>query len=278
MTPESSAAGEGLVHELDRVDDARRVGGVAWIGSFANAIFPAGGALTASGQAIHVGRSVALSEAFVIEEETERLIAHGTSRLTVFGALDPVPAAPAEVRERYGRTQFGQSVLLARRLVEAGVALVQVNWFRGADEPMDNPCWDSHVDETNRLKNNLVPPMDQAFSALIADLAERGLLDDTLVVCMSEFGRSPRINARGGRDHWGNVFSVALSGGGIRGGMVHGASDRLGGEPKDGLVRPPDLLATIYHCLGLDPHAELKDPQGRPFPISRGEPIRAVLA
>ncbi|MBI2824582.1 MAG: DUF1501 domain-containing protein [Planctomycetia bacterium] len=192
------------------------------------------------------------------------------------GAVD-LSAEPDESRDRYGRSQFGQSVLLARRLVEAGVRLVQVNWFRGADEPSDAPCWDSHVGEAKRLKTVLLPPFDQAYSALLTDLVSRGLLDETLVVCMSEFGRSPKINAAGGRDHWGSVFSVSLAGGGIRGGFVHGASDALGGEPKDGLVRPPDLLATIFHSLGISPSTEMHDPLGRPFAIARGEPIREIL-
>lgn len=182
------------------------------------------------------------------------------------------------VRDRYGRTQFGQSVLLARRLVEAGVRLVQVNWFRAPEEPSDAPCWDSHVGEAKRLKTVLVPPLDDAFSALLTDLSASGRLDETLVVCMSEFGRSPKINAAGGRDHWGSVFSVALAGGGIRGGIVHGASDALGGQPKDGLVTPPELLATIFHQLGLAPATELHDPLGRPFPIARGDVLRDVLA
>ncbi len=181
-------------------------------------------------------------------------------------------------RDRYGRSQFGQSTLLARRLVEAGVSLVQVNWFRGADEPSDNPCWDSHTDETRRLKENLVPPFDQAYSALLADLHDRGLLEETLVVCLAEFGRSPKINGAGGRDHWGSVFSIALAGGGIRGGYVHGSSDKLGGHPATGLVRPADLHATILHCLGIDPHAELHDLQGRPFQATRGEVVREILA
>jgi len=185
---------------------------------------------------------------------------------------------PADSRDRYGRTQFGQSVLLARRLVEAGVRLVQVNWFRSPEEPMDAPCWDSHVGEAARLKNVLLPPFDQAYAALLGDLIARGMLDDTLVVCMSEFGRSPKINAVGGRDHWGSVFSVALAGGGIKGGFVHGASDAIGGQPKDGLVRPPDLLATIYHALGLSPATELHDPLGRPFPIARGDVLQEILA
>ncbi len=184
---------------------------------------------------------------------------------------------PAALRARYGSHQFGQSCLLARRLVEAGVGLVQVNWFRGPDEPADAPCWDSHVRESARLKTVLAPTMDQAFSALLDDLQQRGMLDETLVVCMAEFGRTPKMNRGGGRDHWGPVFSVALAGGGVRGGMVHGSSDRLGGHPKEGRVRPQDLTATILHCLGYEPDTEVHDNLGRPLPISRGEVIRAIL-
>ncbi len=133
--------------------------------------------------------------------------------------------------------------------------LVQVNWYRGPEEPSANPCWDSHTDETNRLKDVLVPPMDRAYSALLEDLSRRGLLDETLVVCMAEFGRSPRLQPGGGRGHWGSVFSVALAGGGVRGGQVYGASDAVGGHPREGMVRPEDLTATIFHCLGVAPTA-----------------------
>ena len=184
---------------------------------------------------------------------------------------------PQGLRDRYGSSQFGQSVLLSRRLVEADVNFVQVNWFRGPDEPSINPCWDSHADETNRLKNVLIPPLDQAFSALLDDLEERGRLDETLVVCMAEFGRTPKFNARGGRDHWGHVFSIALAGGGIRGGVVHGASDVEGGYPSEGRVEPQDVVATIFHQLGYSPGTEIHDPAGRPLPISRGEVIREIV-
>ncbi len=185
---------------------------------------------------------------------------------------------PKDVRDRYGRSQFGQSVLLSRRLVEADVRLVQVNWFRGPDEPAANPCWDSHVNEAERLKTVLLPPFDQAYSALLGELIERNMLDETLVVCLSEFGRSPKINPQGGRGHWGNVFSVSLAGGGIRGGTIHGTSDAMGGEPKDDVVTPADLLATIFHCLGLSPETELQSPLGRPFPIARGNILHDILA
>ena len=185
---------------------------------------------------------------------------------------------PVNVRDRYGRSPFGQSVLLSRRLIEAGVSLVQVNWYRGPNEPPDNPCWDSHTDEPNRLRNTLVPPTDQAFAALLEDLSQRGMLDDTLVVCMAEFGRTPRYNNRTGRDHWGPVFSVALAGGGIKGGTVHGASDHIGAQPRDGRVRPEDLTATIFHCLGHAPDTEVHDNVNRPIPISRGQVVRQILA
>jgi hypothetical protein len=180
-------------------------------------------------------------------------------------------------RDNYGRGQFGQSVLLARRLVESGVKFVQANWFRASDEPMANPCWDSHVDETNRLKNALIPPFDQAYSALLRDLVERNMLDDTLVVVMSEFGRSPKLDANAGRGHWGHVFSVALAGGGIRGGQVYGSSDQHAAYPKDNRVEPPDITATIFHCLGYSPQTEFHDPLGRPHPISRGRVIDAIV-
>ena len=183
----------------------------------------------------------------------------------------------AAVREQYGRSHFGQSCLLARCLVEAGVGLVQVNWFRGPGEPADNPCWDSHAAESQRLKTVLAPAADQAISALVADLAQRGILEETLVVCMAEFGRTPRFNGRGGRDHWGSVFSVALAGGGVRGGQVYGSSDRHGAYPNEGRVAPQDLTATVLHCLGYSPDAEIHDALGRPLPISRGEVIRAIL-
>jgi hypothetical protein len=184
---------------------------------------------------------------------------------------------PALNRQRYGETPFGQSVLLARRLVESGVRLVQVNWYRGLDEPPANPCWDSHVNEAGRLKDVLVPPTDRAFSALIEDLDRRGMLDETLVICMAEFGRTPRLDAGGGRGHWGSVFSIAMAGGGVKGGQVYGASDHIGAYPREGLVRPEDLSATIFHCLGYSPGTEYHDQLGRPHPISRGDVLHAIL-
>ncbi len=184
---------------------------------------------------------------------------------------------PDSVRERYGRNRFGQSVLLARRLVEAGVSLVQVNWTRWEHDEDVAPAWDTHAKNAERCKNDLVPPMDLAYSALLEDLEQRGMLEDTIVVWVGEFGRSPKINPSGGRDHWGHVFSAAVAGGGIQGGAVYGASDRQGGYPLDGRVEPQDLAATVYHCLGYSPETEIHDHTGRPFAISKGQPISDIL-
>ena len=188
-----------------------------------------------------------------------------------------IHAEPAEVRERYGRNRFGQSVLLARRLVEAGVSLVQVNWTRWKEDTNVAPAWDNHADNSKRLKSVLMPPMDAAYSALLEDLEQRGMLDDTLVVWIGEFGRTPKVNARAGRDHWGHVFSAALAGGGVRGGAVHGSSDNQGAYPASGRVDPADIAATIFHCLGHRPGTEIHDRLGRPLTISNGSPIQQIL-
>ncbi len=179
-------------------------------------------------------------------------------------------------RDRYGRTRFGQSVLLARRLVEAGVSLVQVNWPR-LDGAPNNGTWDTHTKNGESVIKHLMPPTDVAFSALIEDLEQRGLLDETLVVLMGEFGRSPKINGAGGRDHWGNVFSIAMAGGGVKRGVIYGESDRLAAEPVSGLVRPADFTATLFHCLGYTPETTLRDLTGREQPISRGRVVREIL-
>jgi hypothetical protein len=182
---------------------------------------------------------------------------------------------PSATRDRYGRTKFGQSVLLARRLVEAGVGLVRVNWSRipGA---LNNGHWDTHSQNANAMKQ-LMPIMDHTYSALLDELSQRGLLEDTQVVGMAEFGRTPRINGNAGRDHWGRVFSVALAGGGIRGGVVHGSSDSIAGSPRDGRVLPQDLLATIFYSLGISPDTEYHDAFGRPLPLTRGDVVRQIL-
>jgi len=184
---------------------------------------------------------------------------------------------PEAVRDRYGRNRFGQSVLLARRMVEAGVSLVQVNWTRWETDEDVAPAWDSDAKNSQRLREALMPPMDQAYSALLEDLDQRGMLEETLVVWVGEFGRSPKINGSGGRDHWGHVFSAALSGGGVRGGAVYGSSDSQGAFPLDGRVEPQDLAATLFHCLGYAPQTEMHDREGRPFPIATGQPVEAIL-
>lgn len=187
-------------------------------------------------------------------------------------------AEPPALRERYGHHKFGQSCLLARRLVEAGVRLVQVNWPREpGDLSLGNPCWDTHSDNNKRLKDHLMPPMDRACSALLEDLEARGLLEETLVVWMGEFGRTPTFNPVGGRDHWGHVFSMMLAGGGIRGGVVYGSSDRLAAYPESDRVEPADVHATLYHCLGIPTTAEITDRLQRPLRACEGEPLRAVL-
>lgn len=183
------------------------------------------------------------------------------------------------LRDHYGRHKFGQSVLLARRLVEAGVRLVQVNWPReGQAEVSGSPLWDTHRNNASRVREVLAPQFDRTFATLIADLQSRGLLEETLVVAMGEFGRSPKINPNGGRDHWGTCFSVALAGAGIGGGQIIGASDRLGAVPASRPVRPPDLAATIFHLLGIAPNAEFHDPIGRPRSVTdSGQPLRELV-
>jgi uncharacterized protein (DUF1501 family) len=160
--------------------------------------------------------------------------------------------------------------------VEAGVSLVQVNWTRIPDLP-NGGGWDTHAKHNESAKQFLMPMMDRAFSALISDLDDRGLLDETLVVWFGEFGRTPKFNGNGGRDHWGHVFSLALAGGGVRGGTVFGVSDKQAAYPTDGRVEPRDLIATVLHLLGFDPAVELHDAENRPFPASRGSVIRAIL-
>lgn len=186
---------------------------------------------------------------------------------------------PEKTRDRYGRYTWGQSVLLARRLIEAGVRLVHVNWARDpGDNAVDNPLWDTHSLNADRLQDNLCPQFDPTFAALLDDLGERGLLEETLVVVIGEFGRTPKINANGGRDHWGNVFSFAMAGAGIRGGQVIGASDKQGAYPATTPVTGGDLTATIFHLLGIDPRGVFHDKENRPHPLTKGEPIAAMLA
>ena len=187
-----------------------------------------------------------------------------------------IEAEPAATRDRYGRHAFGQSTLLARRMVEAGVRLVHVNWVRH-DNGKGGQGYDTHGNHLAAAKDDLLPPTDAAFSSLVEDLDARGLLDETLVVMMGEFGRTPRFNDAGGRDHWPHCFSVVMAGGGIRGGRIHGASDRVAAYPADDPVTPEDLLATVYHALGVDPRTPILDQQERPYPLADGDPILGLF-
>lgn len=182
-----------------------------------------------------------------------------------------VAAEPTRVRDSYGASAFGQNCLLARRLVQAGVPMITLYSFGNRD-------WDTHGNNFNNLKNTLLPPTDRGLSALLEDLDQRGLLDETLVVWMGDMGRTPRINNSAGRDHWSFCYSVVLAGGGIRPGIVHGSSDRSAAYPAEHQVHPADIAATIYHCLGLDPRGHVTDQQGRPLVLSAGNPIRSLLA
>jgi hypothetical protein len=185
---------------------------------------------------------------------------------------------PETVRQRYGRYSWGQTVLLARRLVEAGVRLVHVNWLREpGDSAVDNPLWDTHAQNADRLQDVLCPQFDVTFAALLDDLEQRGLLDETLVIAIGEFGRTPRINPLGGRDHWGHVFSFVMAGAGIAGGQVLGASDRYGAHPATDPLRPHDLTATIFHLLGIDPGGVFFDKNNRPHFVTPGQPLQRLL-
>lgn len=178
--------------------------------------------------------------------------------------------------ERYGRHVFGQSVLLARRMVEAGVRLVHVNWVRH-DGGKGGQGYDSHRDHLEWCQNQLFPPTDAALASLLEDLQDRGLLDETLVVVMGEFGRTPRFNKNAGRDHWPYCFSVAMAGGGVRGGTVYGASDRVAAYPVDNPVSPGGVVATMYKALGVDPSTEIYDLQSRPHRLSDDPAVDAIL-
>jgi Protein of unknown function (DUF1501) len=180
---------------------------------------------------------------------------------------------PPRVRDRYGRHVHGQCLLLARRLVEAGARLVQVNWHQDGRN-----FWDTHADNFNRLRRDLMPPADQGLSALLEDLGQRGLLDETLVVWVGEFGRNPRVTrGNAGREHWPFCYSAVLAGGGVRGGQVYGSSDRLAAYPARDPVSPADLTATLYHALGLPAETTLTDRLGRPSQLTQGRAVSALF-
>jgi len=183
-------------------------------------------------------------------------------------------------RDRYGRTLFGASTLLARRLVERGVQFVNVSWDNFAKRfEVSKAAWDTHQRNFPMLRDTLLPSFDQTYSAFIEDLNSRGLLDQTLVVTMGEMGRTPRINANGGRDHWTYCYSVLFAGAGIRGGMTYGASDNQAAFIKDKPVHIRDICATIYHLLGIDPAMPVLDRADRPIAVAHGgQPIREILS
>ncbi|WP_146517346.1 DUF1501 domain-containing protein [Rubripirellula amarantea] len=208
-----------------------------------------------------------VNQSFVGNTQADNVNAMNTFYQRAYDLLD-TPAAKeafdmskedAAVRDRYGRNQAGQRMLMARRLVEAGTRLVTLTYG----------SWDMHQGITGSIKNQM-PALDQALAALIDDLSERGLLDETLVMVSSEFGRTPKINADAGRDHWPKVFSVMLAGGGIKGGMIHGASDSTAAEPEDSPVSPADLAATMYRLMGIVSDKELMAPGDRPIEIVDG--------
>ena len=177
------------------------------------------------------------------------------------------------MRESYGRNIYGQSVLLGRRLIEAGTRVACISWA-----PDANATWDTHGDNFAKLKTQLLPQLDAALAALLDDLSVRGMLERTLVVVMGEFGRSPKVNAAAGRDHWNFCYGLMLAGGGIKRGHVYGASDKSGGRPASNPVTPADIVATIYHCLGVPKDLELRDNLNRPFVlVPWGEVITDVL-
>jgi hypothetical protein len=180
---------------------------------------------------------------------------------------------PAAVRDRYGRNLVGQTCLLARRLVEAGVAFITIN-----DRGTGPLGWDTHQQNFPTLKNTLAPPLDQGLSALIGDLAERGLLDTTLVVMMGEFGRTPKINPNAGRDHHSRANCALLAGGGMPKGLVLGRSDAKGDQPADRPVTPADLAATLFTTLGIDPNFQFHTPDGQPIRlVDKGQAIRELF-
>jgi uncharacterized protein (DUF1501 family) len=193
---------------------------------------------------------------------------------------------PAAVREGYGLNRHGQSVLLARRLVEAGARFVTVYWGKERQDWADgqglrlaNNPWDTHRNHFPLLRDELLPRADRALAALAEDLHQRGLLGETLVVWMGDFGRTPRIDRKyASRDHWPYANTVLFAGAGVPGGLVHGRTDRHAAEVTDDPVTPADLTATVLQALGVDPRTEIRDGQGRPYPLSEGTPVAALLS
>lgn len=222
-------------------------------------------------------------QAGAMQSHYERAFSLLASRKTL-EAFD-LTKEPDRVRERYGMNIHGQAVLQARRLVEAGVPLITLFWQNDGITNV-SVYWDTHNRNFIDLKNRLCPVTDQATTALLEDLEQRGMLDETLVIWTGEMGRTPRVGQRvvggagagkDGRDHWAKVFTSVLAGGGIQGGTVYGSSDRYAAYPASNPTAPADLAATVYHCLGIDPKMQLRDRLSRPHTLCEGEPIQAIL-
>jgi uncharacterized protein (DUF1501 family) len=218
------------------------------------------------------------------EHDARRARAYGLlSSGSVRAAFDLTREAD-RTRTRYGQHPFGQALLLARRLVEAGTTLVQVNWHADGSD-LKSPFWDTHKDNFRRLKTTLLPPVDVALSAFLDDLHWRGLLASTLVLVMGEFGRTPRIGQvimngatdKAGRDHWPHAYTVLAAGGGVCGGRVYGTSDGRAAYVREAPVSPPDLQATVLHALGIRPNTLLRDREGRPHNASEGVPVAGLF-
>ena len=192
-------------------------------------------------------------------------------------------AETKEVRERYGKNTFGQSCLLARRLVEAGTRVVEVNWPKVANS--DNHSWDVHVGLSKRMKTQNSPMLDSGLSTLISDLDERGLLDETLVIAVGEFGRSPKRgvstsgnnNSNDGRDHWPYCYTAVMAGAGVKRGNVHGKSDKTASAPIDSPVHPRELLATIYHSVGINPRTVVLNHLDQPRDLVKADALTGIL-
>ena len=180
---------------------------------------------------------------------------------------------PVQVRDSYGRNIYGQCTLLARRLIEAGTRTACISWA-----PDANATWDTHGGNFTKLKSQLLPQLDRAVSALLNDLEARGMLERTVVAIMGDFGRTPKINPGAGRDHWNFCYSLMLAGGGFKRGHVHGASDRIGSRPSLNPLGPADIIASIYHCVGIPHDLEMQDRLQRPYMLCPwGEPVRELI-
>jgi hypothetical protein len=249
LTSERLLGRETLRKQLERLDSELQKGALKELNEFRN-------------QALQMIAAPKVREAFNLESESPAL------------------------RDRYGRNEYGDCFLMARRLVEAGIKVISIAWMFVARDGKVANVWDNHGNIANlgnltgfdMLKAEYcLPPLDRGLSALLEDLQNRGMLDRTMIAVAGEFGRTPKINPHGGREHWGACQSVLLAGGGIRGGQVFGASDKIAAYPTRDAISPEDYLATIYHALGIDPNSEILDREGRPQRVVEGRAIRELF-